>query len=78
MAVKLFQDRIENDDRQVPWIVKVYEAGDGEVDIVAEDSNGNSWTLLTLNSDGTFTRSESIEPESGFKVNKSGQLVESK
>lgn len=44
-----------------------------------EAHRGNDdWILLTIKNDGTFYRPSNIGTDSGFRLTKSGKLVESK
>ena len=49
---------------------------DGRVVIVAEDPEGYVWNLLALNTDGTFSRVNSVPGNIGFSVNARGQIKE--
>ena len=46
------------------------------VDVVAIGEEGEKHFLLTLLHDGRFHRCVHIDEDSGFKINKFGQLVE--
>lgn len=61
------------------WKVVVAQNDDGSVDIGVESENGYyNWSLFKLKTDGTFYRQEYVGKDSGFKLNKKGQIVESK
>ena len=49
---------------------------DGCAVITAEDPEGFVWNLLILNTDGTFSRVESVPENIGFSVNFRGQIIE--
>ncbi len=59
------------------WTISVEDDG-GSIDIKAQDAEGNNYYLLRLHNDGTFYRYEGIPIDSGFKLTKLDQLVESK
>lgn len=77
MAVELYTER-EAKTTNPRWRVTVSTDDDNEVTIGIENSNGENWSLLTLNNDGTFYRHGYIDADTGFKVDKEGRIVERK
>ena len=54
-----------------------HDGNDG-INVIATMANDDEWYLLTLNSNGTFTKPNDIENDIGFKVSKNGCLREQK
>jgi hypothetical protein len=76
MAVKLSVDDEVSTPTVPEWKVELVSVGNGEVDIEVRNEE-DSWSLIRLKNDGTFCLHTFIGAESGFKVTKTGRLIES-
>lgn len=79
MKFKFYQPaNTEKEDLESVAGLHLEDDGYGNVNLVATMENDSEWYLLTLNSNGTFTRRTGINEDTGFKITKAGYLKEQK
>ena len=69
---------IKGQEKSTESVLKLsfYEQSDGSITIYGEDNRGSIWNFLTLQTDGTFFRSESLPDNIGLQVDERGRIKE--
>ena len=51
---------------------------DGEVDLIAKDDNNCRWYVMSINPNGTLSRSGNLADDIGLQIDEQGKILEEK